>query len=239
MRRESSIRSWEEGSVNRLGEHFELRYGPYDPQSDEGWADWLPVALIGPPVDGVATVEFLLDQTDTRFEVQFAAARQEIELYLIEPGHEDAWGYAKYHACSTLANFYSTVHWGYVMPRLEKHVGDFLSALEDNPGFAKLSFSVGELRADSNWPWGKAHGVYCFVVDDEVVYVGRALGKTLGERLWDQLRSTSDPKWEPVVTRDENRVEVFSVPREWAFLGAALEPYLIDKLKPRLNSRVG
>ena len=97
---------------------------------------------------------------------------------------------------------------------------------------------MGELKADSNWPWGSTYGVYCFVADDRVVYVGRALGRTLGQRLWDQLRSISDPEWEQVVTRDENRVEVFSVSREWAFLGAALEAYLIAQLSPRFNKRV-
>lgn len=76
------------------------------------------------------------------------------------------------------------------------------------------------------------------MVDGEVVYVGRALGRTIGERLWDQLRSISDPEWEQVVTGAGNRVEVYAVEKEWAFLGAALEPYLVERLKPKFNSRI-
>ena len=123
------------------------------------------------------------------------------------------------------------------MAEIDHQVAAFLSEVGTFPGFDRLTFTVGELRADSNWPWGYAFGVYCFVVDDEVVYVGRALGRTLGQRLWDQLRSISDPDWKQVVTRDDNRVEVFSVSKEWAFLGAALEAYLIAELSPRFNKR--
>jgi hypothetical protein len=123
------------------------------------------------------------------------------------------------------------------MPEIGGHVDAFLGEVREFPGFERLGFTVGELKADSSWPWGYAHGVYCFVVDDEVVYVGRALGCTLGQRLWDQLRSISDPEWEQVVTRDDNRIEVFSVSAEQAFLGAALEAYLIDRLSPRFNKR--
>jgi len=125
------------------------------------------------------------------------------------------------------------------MPELDQHVQRFDRILATHPEFKRHSFTVGELNADSHWPWGYAHGVYCFVVEGKVVYVGRALGCTIGQRLWDQLRSTSNPEWEQVVTRGENRVEVFAVDREWAFLGAALEAYLIEQLAPRFNSRVG
>ena len=124
------------------------------------------------------------------------------------------------------------------MSELGDQVNQFLGAVGRFEGFDQLGFTVGDLRADSKWPWGHGYGVYCFVVDDVVVYVGRALGCTLGERLWDQLRSTSGPEWTEVVTRDVNRIELFSVPKEQAFMGAALEAYLIGHLRPRFNKRV-
>ncbi len=124
------------------------------------------------------------------------------------------------------------------MSALETHHDAFLRDIAAFPGFGRRSFLVGDLQADSNWSWGYDHGVYCFVVDGDVVYVGRALGNTLGQRIADQLRSTSNPAWECVVTRSDNRVEVFTVKREWAFLAAALEAYLIHMLKPKFNRRV-
>lgn len=103
-------------------------------------------------------------------------------------------------------------------------------------GFERRSFTIKEL-ADPNWPWGYSFGVYCFLVDGEVVYVGRAAGKTIGERLWDQLRSTSDPDWKKVVTSDETVVEVFLVDNEATHMACALECYLTAKLEPKFNLR--
>jgi hypothetical protein len=38
--------------------------------------------------------------------------RREIDYYLVELREKDPWAYAIYH-CSTAANVYSKVHWGY------------------------------------------------------------------------------------------------------------------------------
>jgi len=120
---------------------------------------------------------------------------------------------------------------------LQDGLNDFTSAVHEFEGFGRQSFTIKELRADSNWPWGYSFGVYCFLVEDEVVYVGRAAGKTIGERLWDQLRSTSDPDWARVVTADDTVVQVFLVGEELTYMVCALECYLIAKLKPKFNLR--
>jgi hypothetical protein len=120
---------------------------------------------------------------------------------------------------------------------LGEAVDAFSADLASFPGFDPLHFRVGDLQKSSDWPWGYRHGVYCFVRDGIVVYVGRALGSTLGQRLWDQLRSVSDPAWAEVVNDPDCRVEVFAVDKDRAYLGAALEAYLIDRLKPAFNSR--
>ncbi|MDZ4180940.1 MAG: hypothetical protein U1E29_17195 [Coriobacteriia bacterium] len=239
MDNRSSIRGWKEGPVDRAGEHFELRYGHLDPDDRPDLDEWPPIVIVGPPVGGFVPVEILGDMTAADSQEAVAAALKEVEYFLITLGHVDPWSYAKYHASSTLANFYSTVHWGYRMPELDRNIRDFSIALSGHPQFERLSFTASELRADSNWPWAYVHGVYCFVVDGKVVYVGRALGCTIGQRLWDQLRSVSDPAWAAVVESDDTRIEVFATDREWAFLGAALEVYLIDRLKPSFNLRVG
>ena len=124
------------------------------------------------------------------------------------------------------------------MSQLDGAFDGLTTAVAELPGFKRLSFTVGELRADSDWRWGFDHGVYTFMVGGTVVYVGRALGCTLGERLCDQLGSTTDPEWANVVLDDATRVDVYAIEEESAFLAAALEAYLIEKLKPRFNKRL-
>lgn len=121
---------------------------------------------------------------------------------------------------------------------LDEHTRDFTAQLASFKGFTpRRSFGVDELRSDSNWPWAAIYGVYCFVRHGDVVYVGRALGETIGERLWDQLRSLGDPDWSAVVLDPETRVEVIEVDKDRVYLAAALEAYLIDRIKPRFNLR--
>jgi hypothetical protein len=221
---------WVEGTVSRDGEYFKLWY---DPEREQDASHWLEVAVLGRRADGVAVVEFVIDPLDPRREAAVADVARDIQVIL---GDRDPWWYARRWAISAVGNFYGKVHWGYFMG-LEDGLRDFMVSLREFAGFERRSFSVGELRADSNWPWGYAFGVYCFLVDGKVVYVGRAAGKTIGERLWDQLRSTSDPDWASVVSTDENVVEVFLVDKDSAHLACGLECFLIAKLKPEFNLR--
>jgi|GEM_PF-2753767 len=235
MQAESPTPRWIEGTVSRSGEYCTLSY---DPGRDVSRASWLAVALVGPPSGGVPVVEFLVSSSDPQFNEAVAEVVRDLDIIL---GDRDPWWYAKYWT-TTVGNLgYSTVHWGYRMP-LEEGLRDFMVSLQEFEGFTRQSFTVGQLRADSNWPWGDAYGVYCFLVNGNVVYVGRAAGNTVGERLWDQLRSTSDPEWARVVSTDENTVEVLLLNKDWAekrsaHMACALECYLIAKLDPEFNSR--
>ena len=38
----------QKGGVDRTQDHFELRYGS---AKDSGWDEWIPVAVVGPPVE--------------------------------------------------------------------------------------------------------------------------------------------------------------------------------------------
>ena len=102
---------------------------------------------------------------------------------------------------------------------------------------ASQPYDVSALRADSNWPWAAIHGVYVFVREDEVVYVGRALGTTIGQRLWSHLRSLEEPAWADVIEDPATRVEVIAVDADYACLSAALEVYLIERFNPQFNRR--
>ena len=224
-----NIDSWVEGQVSGKGEYIKLWY---DPDRDETGDSWLTVAVLGPPSDGIAVIEYVIDPLDSANAQAVEAVARDLDVILRQPG---GWAYAIRWATSSVGNFYGSVHWGFFMGLVDG-LRDFMASLQEFEGFERRPFTIKEL-ADPNWPWGYSFGVYCFLVDGEVVYVGRAAGKTIGERLWDQLRSTSDPDWKKVVTSDETVVEVFLVDNEATHMACALECYLTAKLEPKFNLR--
>ena len=115
-----------------------------------------------------------------------------------------------------------------VLRRLEMM---FLQLQVSFQGFKSQSFRAVDLIADPNWRWGFDHGVYCFTRGSEILYVGRALGKTLGERIADHLRSTQDSEWVKVVHDEETNVVVFAVEKEQAWVSASFEAFLITALQ--------
>jgi hypothetical protein len=118
------------------------------------------------------------------------------------------------------------------------HVDCFLTELAQFPGFDESVYKVEDLWADTNWPWGYGHGVYCFAsTSGDAHYVGRSLGATLGQRIWSQMQSQQDPEWKAVVEDPTTVVRVFAVGDEHVFMASALEAYLIERLKPKFNLR--
>lgn len=59
-------------------------------------------------------VQFLIDLITTDIQTQriLKEIRQELDFYLVEKREEKPWEYMIYH-CTTVANIYSKVHWGY------------------------------------------------------------------------------------------------------------------------------
>ena len=101
---------WQEGSVDRSSDHFELRYGSAE---EAGWGDWLPVALVGRSQPGTFAVQFLINQHDQPGYAEIIQhVKSELDFYLVEKREPDPWGYAQDH-CGTGANVYSSVHWSY------------------------------------------------------------------------------------------------------------------------------
>ena len=103
------IRTWQVGRVDRSKEHFELRYGSAE---NQGWDDWVPTALVGPPVQGITSVEFLLDPQNPSNADVLERTKKEVQFYLIDLGEPDPWEYSKYH-CGTVSNAYSSIHWSF------------------------------------------------------------------------------------------------------------------------------
>jgi len=116
-------------------------------------------------------------------------------------------------------------------------VEQFIEEVGEFAGFTESVFTVGDLLADTNWPWGKAAGVYVFATGDKVVYVGRALGAGLGARIWNQLNSQSDPDWRAIVADDKTLVRVFKVDSDQAYMASAFEAYLINRFQPVFNRK--
>ncbi len=100
---------WQPGTVDRSQAHFELRYGDAENSDYEAW---VPVALIGEPVDHCFPVQWLLDTEAKENAKMVAATRRELNFYLVELGEPNPWRYAQHH-CGTAANIYSKVHWSY------------------------------------------------------------------------------------------------------------------------------
>ena len=110
-----AITQWQKGPVDRTEEHFELRYGS---TTD---SDWIPAAVVGPPIAGIVNVQFLVEPEDPRNSEVVSDVAREIEFYLIDKGEPNPWWYAKYH-CGTSANLYSKVHWSFSKPTGEKAI---------------------------------------------------------------------------------------------------------------------
>jgi hypothetical protein len=110
-----AITQWQKGPVDRTEEHFELRYGS---ATD---SDWIPAAVVGPPIAGIVNVQFLVEPEDPRNSEVVSDVAREIEFYLIDKGEPNPWWYAKYH-CGTSANLYSKVHWSFSKPTGEKAI---------------------------------------------------------------------------------------------------------------------
>jgi hypothetical protein len=100
---------WVEGQVDPLSEHIELSYGDAV-KSD--YASWRPLVLVGRPKNNTFPVTWIATPETPDELSMIAAARKELDFYLVEVGGENPWAYACYH-CTTGANMYSQIHWSY------------------------------------------------------------------------------------------------------------------------------
>lgn len=114
----------------------------------------------------------------------------------------------------------------------------FITSLKSLDKLESFTFTIGELRKDTKWgEWSKRKGVYYFQDDETVVYVGCAL-KSLGSRLWVQIKSFGDPDWDKVIKNNDVIICVICFNDDVWYLSSALEIFLIDICKPKFNKRV-
>ena len=93
-----------------------------------------------------------------------------------------------------------------------------------------------KLRAKTAWSGKK--GLYLFLNAGMVMYVGRAIGSTLGERLRSQCRSRGDERWDKILDHPGTQIKVFVFPDDAWYWAAALEALLIDRFPCPINKRI-
>ena len=98
-----------EGPVSQNEEHITISYGSVG--TDE--TPFPMVARVSAPRDGVINLEFLIDDSTTHNVEIMADVRRKVHWLFVEKGEAKPWAYARYH-CTTGANVYSNVHWGWV-----------------------------------------------------------------------------------------------------------------------------
>ena len=98
-----------EGPVSPDDEHMALSYGSFDTDKPP----FPIVARVSAPVDGIVTLELLIDGSTTDHEEISAEVRRQVHWLFVEKGEPSPWVYARYH-CTTSANIYSLVHWSWV-----------------------------------------------------------------------------------------------------------------------------
>ena len=98
-----------EGPVSENEAHIAISYGSVGTDK----TPFPTVARVSAPRDGVIALEFLIDDSTTHDAEVMADVRRQVHWLFLEKGEANPWAYARYH-CTTAANIYSHVHWGWV-----------------------------------------------------------------------------------------------------------------------------
>ena len=126
--------------------------------------------------------------------------------------------------------------------RLQAELQTFGESLRSGIAYKCYNFKLEDLRSEgSDWgAWEKSPGVYYFVENGRIVYIGRALLSTgLGARVRVQIESFGDPKWNRVIKNKHVVVGVICLAASKWYMAAALEVYLIDRFEmPEFNKRI-
>lgn len=98
--------------------------------------------------------------------------------------------------------------------------------------------NLRDIKSTKQAWWHKA-GVYYFVQDGIVKYVGKANLRTgLRKRIYNQIEAFGEPeRWDTVISDSSVKVGMFIFPDDdWHWI-AGLEVLLIDKMSPQFNYR--
>jgi hypothetical protein len=90
----------------------------------------------------------------------------------------------------------------------------------------------------SKFALDRGHGLYLFVNAGRVIYLGRAIGPTLGERVRSQVRSRNDPVWDSVLDDAGTAIHLWQFSHGQALWAAAFEAFLNHEFHFPVNKRV-
>lgn len=122
---------------------------------------------------------------------------------------------------------------------LEKTFAGFMRRISALSAPRRFTFTVEDYsKGGVPWHEWEEPGIYYFVRDGVVEYVGRAIPSTgLKSRVVDQMSRSGDPIWNEVRENPKTEICLIAFDRDdWHWI-AALEVLLIDKLRPRFNLR--
>jgi hypothetical protein len=116
---------------------------------------------------------------------------------------------------------------------LIKAINEFFSYLKQiNHESATYTINEFEALSKATPPkWTGKHGVYYFVMNGEVQYVGKAHSLPLRRRTRQQLKPTGKD-WDTVAESTDTTIGIIAFDNDEGFWCASLEAYLIDRLWP-------
>ncbi|MGE8081985.1 hypothetical protein [Peribacillus loiseleuriae] len=121
-------------------------------------------------------------------------------------------------------------------------VGIFSERIKNGLSLTHEKETLGNIREDVSFTkeLNKKCGIYYFIQNDKIKYVGRALPSVgLRARILNQINAFGDKEWDCVIKEINTEVGViiFNDIEQWYFI-SALEHYLIEKLeRPIFNKR--
>jgi hypothetical protein len=114
------------------------------------------------------------------------------------------------------------------------------SRIQGHVPLTPIRLTVNDLRISPSWGgWKNSPGLYYFVHNEEVVYVGRAVPSVgLGNRIGSQINAFGDPAWDEIIRDEQTVVGVMPFSNDdWHWV-ATLEVWLIDgPTRPKFNKR--
>jgi excinuclease UvrABC nuclease subunit len=124
---------------------------------------------------------------------------------------------------------------------ISQAVADLLTRIKDCKVPSIAWFPIKEAKTRSTLKeknWANSTGVYFFLNNRELRYVGRALDSTLLiNRILEQATAYGDPDWDKVIQDDSTIVGALPLVDENAVWIPSLEVYLINKYMPQFNKR--
>ena len=123
---------------------------------------------------------------------------------------------------------------------LQERVSQLVARIDGLELTDPIRQTIGDLRNQEQWDWSSEAGIYYFVRDGTVVYVGRAYpSHGIGNRIGSHVAPTDDAAWSEIINDDQTIVGVYPFPSDdWHWI-ASLEVHLIDvEPRPEFNKRL-